>query len=347
MDFNNSLMGFIPKGVEEVDGPSVSRRAEKTRPLKLINTCAKILAFMLHIPFAEVAKRCVHLAQTGFVKGRCTLDNLLSLEAFLMASTSIAFPANGRYIYRLCCCLPFSRACLQMACPLQNADPYVRVEGSEVALQRQQMWHIAWRLGAARLFHYMLNQARLSTEWRHFCNPPRPLCKDARCLSASSSGLYKSHGGRLGGCSGRLSCHFHAGALHIHADWAMRWSPPQPWRRCSCVQNLKKWMRKHAPIAKKFSIEACARFLGYCFGPSKMDRSWITATVAYLQRTKLIRGLKLGLPRTVFLYISVAFSKLSYISQLVLLPKEMLSLESSATQRQHHGSPCRLICCTV
>ena len=99
MDFNRSLTAFIPKGVEEVDGPSVSRRAEKTRPLNLSNTCAKIPALMLRIPSAEVAKRCVNFAPTGVVKGRCMFDNLLSLEAFLMASASTACPATAALLF--------------------------------------------------------------------------------------------------------------------------------------------------------------------------------------------------------------------------------------------------------
>eukprot|EP00969_Alexandrium_andersonii_P071901 3173044-Alexandrium_andersonii.AAC.1 len=52
------------------------------------NTDAKILAMTLLPPLGRVAGKTVLESQTGFVKGRSMLDNIVDLESAIIAHTA-------------------------------------------------------------------------------------------------------------------------------------------------------------------------------------------------------------------------------------------------------------------
>ena len=79
-EFNHSLLVFLAKGEEELDGVVVSRAAGDVRPLNLSNTDAKTIAKAMNCPLSAACSTMVDPSQRGFVRHRQLLDNIILAE---------------------------------------------------------------------------------------------------------------------------------------------------------------------------------------------------------------------------------------------------------------------------
>ena len=79
--FNDSGIGFPPKGEKSLDAVEVFRSAKETRPISLKNSDNKFIVGAAVRKLAPEAKTKTHESQRGFVSGRNFLNNVLDLDS--------------------------------------------------------------------------------------------------------------------------------------------------------------------------------------------------------------------------------------------------------------------------
>ena len=76
------VMYFCPKGEESGDGMTAcTREVADARPLALMNADRKTSAAVLNHICAKVFAASLHEAQSGFIRGRSFLNNVVDLDA--------------------------------------------------------------------------------------------------------------------------------------------------------------------------------------------------------------------------------------------------------------------------
>lgn len=86
-DFNSALLAFIPKAGPLPGTDGYEGKAWQFRPLTLSNSCQKLIAKAFGAALENIAMQVVHPAQSGSVRGRKMLLNVLEAQLALEEST--------------------------------------------------------------------------------------------------------------------------------------------------------------------------------------------------------------------------------------------------------------------
>ena len=84
-------MIFPPKKVE-VEEFLITRSASTTRPISLKNADNKILASAINAPIAARVGEVAHASQTGFIRGRNFLSNVVLADSYSRAASLERLP---------------------------------------------------------------------------------------------------------------------------------------------------------------------------------------------------------------------------------------------------------------
>ena len=80
-------------------------------------------------------------------------------------------------------------------------------------------------------------------------------------------------------------------------------------------------LNESVPEWLAMSISGYAKFLGFYVGPNAAGVGWEPIIAKIKLRIRIIRNLRLGIPRSVILFNAVAFSCIAYRVSLVSPPK--------------------------
>ena len=339
--FNESLTVYLPKAIcpHEAGTSEISREASVVRPIALSNTDNKIVSLAICEPFSQQCQYSVLGSQTGFVRKRSMLDNLLCLEADILECACYrGMPHAGLLLLDFRAAFPSLRhdwiidVLIMMNIPMYivNAIRFLytgiythiclagkKFPGYSITQGIKQGCPLSGALFALCIDPLL---RRLSNLLAPVCATPRAFADDIQ-ISASNLLL----------------------AVPIVLKNVIRSS------RCTgLLLNLAKCMIVHVqemPDDQHFALFESVRtnvrslmhgtsgkVLGVFLGPGGYKKSWSAPLQKYINRVRHVRSLRLGLTQCIYAYNSLAFSVLTFVMQLCYISQDALRMETKGLQ---------------
>ena len=348
ISFNNSLSAFVPKGTRHEDATEVIRPPDETRPLALKNTDNKTLCGVLNAAIKQpLHKFSCHL-QRGFIAGRNFVNNIVDLDTAIRC-----YDMSTPQTYPLLAFFDFGSAFPSVL----HKWLFTCVETAGFPKGFQNALHVLYTLVAALgsvsgqvnqflfwIFSGVLQGCPLSGSCFALCMDPF-LREFETNLEDQESGIVRACADDVGAAvKARQSlCTLHntfqaaaqLGGLHltikkcvlvvVHCHLTI-----------SVIENLRNWLAANCPAWVRFSIVDVAKYLGFFMGPKAASLQWTAAKSKWRTRAFQLAALNAPLRATAYIYNSTCLTTLSYLCQLLHMPKHVSKYENAVLCKLLH-----------
>ena len=340
-DFNLSLGWFPPKGDMEGDACEVIRAHSDTRPLAGKNTDNKTIVLANVIALEPQYREITHRAQNGFVSGRNFLNNLVDVDAAariysikhtgavpeigkLVKNTPIissndfgaAFPSTfHQWIWLVLAHRKLPPRFVKFFQAIyRNAAAVTVHNGVPIILIRFLSGVLQGCPASAMLFNLALDPFLAAFE---------------RALDFGNKGIVRACADDVSFALCRLAhlpllFPIFSAAEHL-AGLCLK---PRKCKIIPCtkitpgiLQRVSTWVGKHIPVWSEFEVTGAAELLGFYVGPLMAGHHWIKPMRKCKKRVYEIKHAGAATALNAFDYNSRVLPVLSYVAQLVPLPK--------------------------
>lgn len=348
LDFNDTLMTFIPKGEEELDEKEVVRSPESTRPLGLKNSDNKLIAAVTNGSLKRGVSGGACEVQRGFIQGRNFVNNIIELDAW-----SRAYAGVVSLFFPLLACFDFG-----------SAFPSLIHAWLFIAMQAAGVPHGAFHL-IESLYHVVSAFGRISGSSSRFlflilsgviqgC-PLAGTCfviaidaflrKFYCTIEEKGLGCIRACADDIGAALKSITVLPLLATVFQEAEMIAGLTlkikktvfvPLNVVRSPQVVIEIKGWLQAHVPRWKDVQVAACARYLGAHLGPQACEAMWQSPLSKWISRTLTIAASGLPTGVGIELYHTRSLTTLSYISQFALLPGLAFSRERALLGKLLH-----------
>ena len=339
-DFNDSKVVFPAKGKEASDFTCCfTRPPQKTRPLSLSNTDNKSTSTLVSFPLNEVASKTVHVLQTGGIKGRIMVDNIINLEAkaiqFMITHALLsgifalgqaaAFPSISRaYIYWVLKRMHFPRRIRRISKLLYT--------GGKSWISFGGRTHMSFTASSG------VKQGDPSS-MVIFVICFDPILRWINSLLAPIGDFMFGYCDDVGIASRNLliSWPIIKKCFHIVGRISALWLNIGKTQCCIIFASKFTYIKGVLLEIDDSLMGACfadfVKYLGIHLGPGALAIAWDEAILKYQECAKFLSGIDAGFIPTIYLYNVLCVSITSWIGSFLPPSDKLLTLESKTLQR--------------
>ena len=338
---NFSKLVVIPK--EEPENPAEetqSIRVDNVRPLSLSNVDSKLVASVAIKPVTDAASSQLHCDQRGGLSGRQLDDDILDIEAkaiqFALQKACLAalfcfdiktaFPALSRaYIFWILTAMGVCNARMGVTMALYLDNLHVIIlngrpsnEWINILAGCKQGCPMSMTIFTiaidpfVRLMCYQLDRCKSIS--RAFCDDLAVCAHNYRRALRIMAGVF-------------LLLQ-HCAALFLNALKTQVWL-------IGCVdeQEFRDWIEMNVPMFNGICIKQCVKYLGNQIGPGAEEIEWDKPCNGFLEVTKFVSGLGLGLNSGLRFYNMLAHSKLAWLASFTQPNEKVIESERWGLQK--------------
>ena len=339
--YNHSILVCLPKKSTSITSDGTEAyTANNTRPLSIVNCDNRIVASAARNRWEHYLASWILPRQQGFLSNRSIIRNLLQLDTASMI-TSLTQPDGA------CVLLDFA-----------SAFPSISQEFLFEVLR-----HIGLPRNSLNLLTSLYSNSFCEVKQGNTTVPGFSLQTGVRQGCPLSPLLYATVAEIMldkieQQCPGTLTrCYADDTALVVNNFWDEAPILENLFREFSQISGLHLNLRKcvilpldegdvdtfkdrlhqHLPAWKDMCVARYGKYLGFCVGPGKGDKSWEGPTDKFRKRCKLWENQGTGLHYQNMAYNTFALSTLTYVAQLEAPPPDTLHAEIQGLRRVVKG----------
>ena len=344
-EFNESIMHFIPKEVDEQSRSSghIVCEAPATRPFSLKNTDNKTIASVYNEALTPILAKQSFWTQRGFTKGRQLIQNVLDLDTFSRLAALRPELKPILVLFDFASAFPSVFHCWLMAVMVHCGAPQ-GLRNIVQALYTANNAFVQTESGYVFLFSILsgvLQGCPFSGAIFSMCVEPF-VRRIYAMVDAVSLGASRICADDIGIVLNRLSAFVRLPPI-FKAAQLVAGLTLKP-KKCVIIplegsfsetlqDAIKNWLHEKVPAWAFFSIRLAGKYLGFMIGPGAKDQSWVEPLRKWKLRAKEISTSGMPTAAAITAYNSKAITLLSYVAQLEPPPasigaKEMHTVNS-------------------